>query len=138
MTAIQIIRALIGDVSASLFSDNDLNAYLQMAGANIAPATNSSNSGTNDTDFGMATEYLFAASLALRAAASKTAANLQEIRIGDFMDSSGRNQVKALNDAADAYLKMYYETPAWAIAETNESDMNSLITIRNFVLRTNP
>lgn len=138
MDPITILRTLLGDVAAALFSDQDLNVFLQMSGANMTPLSNPPNNGTNDTSFGLVTEYFLAASLALNAVASKVAANLLEVRIGDFMDSSGRNQVKALRDASDAYKQMYLDTPAWAIIESNESDLNALITIRNFVLRTNP
>lgn len=109
-----------------------------MSGANLTPVTNAPNSGTNDVNFDFVTEYFLAASLALRGVASKVSMNLQEIRIGDFVDSSGRNQVTALNATADAYEKLYYETPAWAIIESNQSDLNALVTIRNYVLRTNP
>ena len=138
MDPITIIRTLIGDVASAIFSDANINVFLQMSGANMTPLGNRPNSGTNDADFGFVTEYFLAASLALRAMASKVATNLQEVRIGDFMNSSGRNQVAALNAAADEYKTMYYETPAWAIVESNESDLNALITIRNYVLRTNP
>lgn len=138
MDAITAVRTLIGDTLSVSFTDDQITLFLTQAGIDISPITNPYSSGTNDADFGVITEYFFAAALALRALAASKSTNLQEVRIGDFMDSSGRNQIAALNATADAYMKVYYETPAWAIAETDESDMNALITIRNFVLRTNP
>ena len=133
-----ILQTLIGDVAAAVFSTQDLSVFLQMAGVNMTPIANDYSSGTNDTQYGVVTECYLAAALALRAFASKVAMNLQEIRIGDYMNQSGRNQVTALQATADAYEKLYHETPAWAIIESDESDLNALIIIRNYVLRTNP
>lgn len=133
-----ILRTLIGDTAAAIFTNANLDVFLLMSGVNMNPLTNQANQGTNDIAYGFVTEYFLAAAVALRSYASKVAANLQEIRIGDFLNSSGRNQVTALNAAADEYERLYNETPAWAIIESNESDLNALITIRNYVLRTNP
>lgn len=121
MDDISAIRTLIGDENSVSFTDDQISMFNQLA--NVS---------------GPGSEYFFSASLALSALAAKNGTNLQEVRIGDYMDSSGRNKVKALRDAADAFQKLYYETPAWAIVESNESDLNALIIIRNYVLRTNP
>jgi len=138
MTDIQIVRALIGDETASQLSDSDIAVFCTLAltpqYASVAFVSNPYSSGNS----GSISEYFFAASMAMNAIASKVAANLQEVRIGDFTDSSGKNKVTALRAAADAYQKLYYETPAWAVIESNESDLNALTTIRNYVLRTNP
>jgi hypothetical protein len=138
LNPITILQTLIGDVAAAVFSVADLNVFLQMSGANMTPLQNSYSQGTNDVQYGFVTEYFFAASLALRAYGSKVSQNLVEVRIGDFMNSSGRNQATALANAADAYMKLYLETPAWAIIESDSSDLNALTIIRNYVLRTNP
>jgi hypothetical protein len=138
MNPLTILRTLIGDVAAAVFSDADLNVFLQMSGNNMSPLNNFASSGSNDSQYGMVTEYFFAASLALRAYASKVSQNLVEVRIGDYMNSSGRNQATALAAVADAYMKLYLETPAWAIIELDSSDLNALVIIRNYVLRTNP
>lgn len=140
LTQAQMVATLIGDnaITPTLFSTDQYNFFLQMAGLNLAPLGNSYSSGTNNTDGGMLTEIFFAAAQALYALASAGAVTLTETRIGDYMDSSGRNKVTALRAAGDAFLAIYYNTPAWAIVEENLSDMNALITIRNFVLRTNP
>lgn len=138
MDPITIVRTLIGDLASTQFTDAEINVFLQMSGANMTPLVNSFNSNTNDNDFGLVSEYFLACALACNAAATKVGFNLQEVRIGDFMDSSGRNQVSALQKQADQFKTLFYETPAWAIAETNESDLNALIIIRNYVLRTNP
>lgn len=138
MNPITIIRTLIGDQASAYFTDDDINVFLLMSGATMTPLKSPASGGTNDTAYGLVSEYFLAAAIALNSAASKVASNLVEVRIGDYMDSSGKNQVTALRAAADAYKTMFYETPAWAIAESNESDLNALVTIRNYVLRTNP
>lgn len=140
LTQAQMVATLIGDnaLAPTLFSTDQYNFFLQMAGLNLAPLGNSYSSGTNNNDGGMLTEIFFAAAQALYALASAGAVTLTETRIGDYMDSSGRNKVAALRAAGDAFLAIYYNTPAWAIVEENLSDMNALIIIRNFVLRTNP
>lgn len=122
MDDITAVRTLIGDtVVPQNFTDDQISEFNQLAQVS-----------------GAGSEYFFAAAIGLRSLASKVGANLQETRIGDFMDSSGRNKVAAINQAADKYLEMYYNTPAWAIVESDESDLNALVIIRNFVLRTNP
>lgn len=123
MDDVTAVRVLIGDPAGpnQQFADTEIGLFNQMAGVS-----------------GPGSEYFFAASIALGALASKVGSNLQEVRLGDFMDSSGRNKVQAIRAQADAFLKLYYETPAWAIVESNESDLNALVIIRNYVLRTNP
>lgn len=139
LTQAQMVATLIGDTGApALFTADQYNFFLQMAGLNLSPLGNSYSSGTNNSDGGMLTEIFFAAAQALYALAAAGAVTLTETRIGDYMDSSGRNKVAALRAAGDAFLAIYYNTPAWAIVEENLSDMNALIIIRNFVLRTNP
>lgn len=85
---------------------------------------------------GPGAEYFLAASMAMRSQAASVGSNLQEVRIGDFMDSSGRNKVSALNAAADAFFQLYIDSPAWAVIEEDSCDFNALVSIRNFVLRT--
>jgi hypothetical protein len=141
LTQVQMVATLIGDnaLNPTFFSNDQYNLFLTMAGMNLTPVSNPFSSNTNPTDGGgIYTELFFAAAQALKSLAAQAAANLTETRIGDFQDSSGRNKVAALNAAAEAFMKIYYETPAWAIIEEDLSDLNSLITIRNYVLRTNP
>lgn len=140
LTQAQMVATLIGDsvTSPTLFTIDQYAFFLQMAGLNLAPVSNPFSSNTNPTDGGMITEIFFAAAQAEYALAAQAAASLTETRIGDFQDSSGRNKVAALKAAGDAFLALYYNTPAWAIIEEDLSDMNALITIRNYVLRTNP
>lgn len=121
MDDVTAVRTLIGDQNAESFTDLEIGLFNTLAGVS-----------------GPGSEYFFAASMALDALAAKTGTNLTEVRIGDFMDSSGRNKVTAIRAAADAFKDLYYNTPAWAIVESDESDMNALIIIRNYVLRTNP
>ena len=140
ITQAQMVMTLIGDnvLAPTFFSSDQYNFFLTMAGTAVNPISNIFNSNTNNVDYGMTTEIFFAAAQAEYALAAQAAATLTETRIGDYQDSSGRNKVAALRAAGDAFLKIYYETPAWAIIEENLSDLNSLITIRNYVLRTNP
>jgi len=119
MDDITAVRTLIGDENSVSFSDDQITFFNAQAGVS-----------------GPGAEYFFAASMALNAIAASKATNLQEVRIGDFMDSSGRNQIAGLRLAAQAFLDMYFNTPAWAIIESDESDLNALIIIRNYVLRT--
>jgi hypothetical protein len=141
LTQAQMVATLIGDslTNPTLFTTDQYNFFLTMAGMGLSPVANPFSSNTNPSDGGgIYTELFFAAAQAEYALAAQAAANLTETRIGDYMDSSGRNKVAALKAAGDAFMKIYYETPAWAIIEEDLSDMNSLITIRNYVLRTNP
>lgn len=139
LTQAQMVATLIGDsvTSPTLFTTDQYNFFLAMAGMNLNPIGNPYSSGDNNTN-GMQSELFFAAAQAEYSLAAQAAASLTETRIGDYMDSSGRNKVAALKQAGDAFMKLYYETPAWAIIEEDLSDMNALITIRNYVLRTNP
>lgn len=121
MNDVQAVRLLIGDQNAESFTDAEIQEFCDLAGVS-----------------GPGSEYFFAASIALNSLVSNVSANLTEVRIGDYMDSSGRNKAKALQDSSQRYLDLFYNTPAWAIVETDESDLNALIIIRNYVLRTNP
>jgi hypothetical protein len=140
LTQAQMVATLIGDsiTNPTLFTTDQYNMFLTLAGMNLTPVANPYSSNTNPNDGGMQTELFFAAAQALKSLAAQAAVGLTEVRIGDYQDSSGRNKVSAVQAAADAFMKLYYETPAWAIIEEDLSDMNALITIRNYVLRTNP
>lgn len=122
MNDILAVRTLIGDVTMpQTFTDEQIGLFNTLALVS-----------------GPGAEYFYAASMALASLCALNSATLTEVRLGDFSDSSGRNKAAALKNAADAYYKLYIEAPAWAIAETNESDFNALIIIKNYVLRTNP
>jgi hypothetical protein len=116
MTNVQIVQTLLGDPTGVIFTTAAVTQYLQVTNQSL---------------------YM-ACCLACNAQGSVVAANLQEVRIGDFVDSSGKNQVTALRAQADAWKQLEYDTPAWAIIEENLSDFNALILIRNYVLRTCP
>lgn len=119
-TDIQAVRTLIGDQLSASFTDDEITSFNSLALVD-----------------GPGSEYFLSASIALRSLASIKGNNLQEISIGDFRDYSGRQQVASINATADAYFKLYTDTPAWAVIEEDVSDFNALIIIRNFVLRTN-
>lgn len=139
LTQAQMVATLIGDsiVTPTLFTSDQYAFFLTMAGLSLNSTGNAANSNTNPSS-GMQTELFFAAAQALNALAAQAGVTLTETRIGDYQDSSGKNKVAALKQAADAFMELYYNTPAWAIIEEDLSDMNALITIRNYVLRTNP
>lgn len=141
LTQAQMVATLIGDsiTSPTLFTSDQYAFFLGQSYINLTPVSNPYSSGTIGNDSGgFSSEIFFAAAQALKALAAQAAVNLTETRIGDYQDSSGRNKVTALNAAAQGFLDLYYNTPAWAIIEEDLSDLNSLITIRNYVLRTNP
>lgn len=121
MTDIQAVRVLIGDQASTSYTDEEIGLFCTLASVS-----------------GPGAEYFFAASMALEGLAAKKGNNLQELRLGDFVDSSGKNQVASLQAAADAFKKLYYETPAFAWIENDNCDFNALTIIRNFVLRTTP
>jgi hypothetical protein len=117
MDPVTAVRTLIGDTAtAKKFTDTEIQFFLDTADGSL----------------------FLSASMACDALASKVSSNLQEVRIGDFIDSSGRNQASALQSQAQRWRDLEYNTPAWAVVEEDLSDFNALIIIRNFVLRTNP
>lgn len=120
MTDVQAVSLLIGDPNNTTFTVAQITEFNLIAGVN-----------------GTGSEYYLAASVALKAWAALIAGNLQEVKIGDYQVSQSK-QAAALLEAADKFYDLYINTPAWAIIETDESDLNALIIIRNFVLRTNP
>src|ERR1700728_591218 len=128
LTTAQMVMTLIGDnvVTPTFFSTDQYNFFLTMAGMNLTPVSNPYSSNTNPTDGGgIYTELFFAAAQAEYSLAAQASANLTETRIGDYQDVSGRNKVAALRAAGDAFMALYYNTPAWAIIEEDLSDMNS-------------
>jgi hypothetical protein len=118
MTDVEKVRTLIGDPAGASqkFTDDQIQFFL-------------------DTSSG---SLFMASALACDSLASKVGATLKEVRIGDFLDSSGKNQVQVLQAQAEAFRNLEYNTPAFAIVEEDLSDFNALIIIRNYVLRTNP
>jgi hypothetical protein len=131
VTDVQITSLLIGDPNNLTFTTDQITTFNQLAGV----AGSSDDQGQTSTS--IVSEYYFAACLALRAWAALVSGSLQEVKIGDYQ-VSGSKQAAALLDAADKFYDVYINTPAWAIIETNESDMTALVIIRNYVLRTNP
>ena len=136
MTDVQAVSALIGDpnnVIISAATVAEINAICNVSGE-FSPGPQ--NIGIAGTSVGCA-EYFFAASICLRSMAAMVASNLHEVKIGDYQVSQSK-QVEAINALADSYYKHYLEVPAYGIIETNESDLNALVIIRNYVLRSNP
>lgn len=117
-TVIGQVRVLIGDTvsGTAKFQDEEISAFLSLTSQSV---------------------YL-ACALACNAEAAKIGSQLQEIQLGDFRDYSGRNQVAALQQQAERFTELEYNTPAWGVVEENLSGFNELIIIRNWVLRTEP
>lgn len=117
MDPVTAVRTLIGDTTVPQnFTDVQIQFFLDTFGGSL----------------------FLAAAVALDSLAAKVGTNLKEVRIGDFLDQSGRNQVAAIQAQATAFRELEYNTPAWAVVEEDLSDFNALIIIRNYVLRTNP
>lgn len=136
MTDVQAVSLLCGDPNNLILTSAQVAEICALCNVNGELSPGPQNIGVAGTSTGNG-EYWWAASLCLRAIAAQVAANLQEVKIGDYQVSQSK-QVQAINDLADKYYQTYLETPAYAIVETNESDLNALIIIRNFVLRSNP
>ena len=116
-TDVDNVRLLIGDRTAPQnFSDSDLQTFLSLQSSSV----------------------LLAAAMALDALASQKGASLKEQRIGDFVDSSGKNQVSALQAQAEALRQIEYDTPAFDFAEENYNEFTQYDIIRNYILRTAP
>lgn len=117
MTDIQAVRVLIGDNGSSQhFDDASIQLFLDLQGGS----------------------KLLAAGVALDAWAASIGTTLKEQRIGDFTDSSGRNQVSSLQAQAEAYRELEYNTPAFDFASENYNEFTQYDIIRNYILRTAP
>jgi hypothetical protein len=116
MTDIQKVRILIGDTGSAVFTDDEMQAFLDMQSGSL----------------------FLAAALAVDAEAAKVSANLVEVRIGDYLNQSGRNQVAGLQAQAKAFRELEYNTPAFDFAEENYDEFTQYDIIRNYILRTAP
>jgi hypothetical protein len=122
-TGITSLRLLINDQSASEFTDNELQTFLDTAGY------------TGEGDPVDAAIFLAAALASNSLVVKYGSVPVQEVSIGGFQTSAGRTQVRYLQQQADRFYQLYIDTPAFAIAEENLSGFNELEIIRNWVLR---
>lgn len=118
MTDIEKVRLLANDVNSVVFTDAQIQAFLDL----------SSSFAGNDQIF-------FASALACDQRGAK-AASTGGVKIGDYSTNKGASTEYAA--AAQRYRDIVLNTPAWAIVEENLSEMNALIIIRNYILRTEP
>ena len=116
MTDIQKVRALIGAVNSDIFSDAEMQVFLDLQSGSI----------------------LLAAALALDSVAAQTDTTPHEVSIGKFQYSAGRAQIKPLREQAEAFRQLEYNTPAIATAEENLSDFSYYEMLRNRALRNAP
>ncbi len=129
LSNIQALRYLINDQTAIEFDDIGIQSFLDAAAAIESSAAGTPISGDGN--------ILLAASLATQSLVVKySTIPIQEVSIGGFQSSVGRTQARFLETQADRFYQMYIDTPAFAIAEENNSGFNELTIIRNFVLRT--
>jgi hypothetical protein len=115
-TQIGQMRYLIGDTDSTkpIFQDEELTGIL-----NLAPDQS----------------LYLACALALDAVASKAANKLNNIVLGTLkIDQTSK--VQALRDQAQRFRELEYNTPAFVEIEQNLSNMNEMVIIRNFIMRT--
>jgi hypothetical protein len=115
MTDVQKVKLLVfGNEADTTFTDTQIQAFLDLQSGSV----------------------FYAAATACDSLASKVGANLKEVRIGDFTDYSGKNQVTSLQAQAKAFRDWEDNTPAFSIAEEGLSEFNYYIMVRNNILRT--
>jgi len=128
MDDITALRFLINDSEGKEFDDNGIQSFLDAAAQIESSAAGTPIAGNGN--------ILLAASLATQSLVVKYGSiPVQEVSIGGFQTSAGRTQVRYLESQADRFYQMYIDTPAFAIAEENNSGYNELTIIRNWVLR---
>lgn len=136
-TTIGKMRLLIGDtINTSAipcdFQDEELQAILNVVSGMLAGPQGfvSANIPQNEV-------LLLACAQAMDALASRTAAGQtgQSITRGNYK-LVGKDQVTALQAAAQRFRDAVNNLPAWGIIEENLSGFNELVIIRNWILRT--
>lgn len=115
MTDIRKMRILLGDQEEELFEDDELQLFFD-----LAPES----------------DLYEACALALDSLANKAASEANSVMIGDFAKTGAKNKFDSYAAQAQRFRDMNTNLPAFAVAEENLSEMNSLIIIRNYVLRT--
>jgi len=113
VTDIDRVRVLIGDRDSSTFQDDDIQTFLDVSNGSL----------------------FLAAAVALDTMAAKQDVTPVEFSIGKYQQSTGRTQIRQLTQQAAAFRDLEYNTPAWAIIETNNSPFTALEIIRNRILR---
>lgn len=132
MNNITALRLLINDQSSKEFTDDaDIQGFLDAAAVLESATAGAQISGDGN--------LILAAYLAVQSLVAKYASvSTQSLSVGGFQASLGRSQVRMLEQLAKAWYDLYLNTPAFAIAEENNTDYNALMMIRNQVLRSIP
>jgi hypothetical protein len=109
------VRVLIGDYlqTPSTFSDDEIGVFLDVTGGSL----------------------FLAAAVGLDTMAAKQDVTPVEFSIGKYQQSTGRTQIRQLTQQAEAFRQLEYNTPAYAIIETDNSSFAQLDIIRNRILR---
>jgi hypothetical protein len=109
------VRVLIGDFNQTspTFSDAEIGVFLEVTGGSL----------------------FLAAAVGLDTMAAKQDVTPVEFSIGKYQQSTGRTQIRQLTQQAEAFRQLEYNTPAYAIVETDNSSFAQLDIIRNRILR---
>lgn len=109
------VRVLIGDYqqTPATFSDDEIGVFLDVTGGSL----------------------FLAAAVGLDTMAAKQDVTPVEFSIGKYQQSTGRTQIRQLTQQAEAFRQLEYNTPAYAVIETDNSSFARLEIIRNRILR---
>lgn len=110
------VRVLIGDYNQGAnqtFDDDEIQVFLDVTGGSL----------------------FLAAAVALDSMAAQQDVTPVQFVIGKYEQSTGRTQIRQLTQQAEAFRQLEYNTPAWAIIETDNSPFTALEIIRNRILR---
>jgi hypothetical protein len=109
------VRVLIGDYlqTSPTFSNDEIDVFLDVTGGSL----------------------FLAAAVGLDTMAAKQDVTPVEFSIGKYQQSTGRTQIRQLTQQAEAFRQLEYNTPAYAIIETDNSSFAQLEIIRNRILR---
>jgi hypothetical protein len=115
VTDIDRVRVLIGDYNTNpaTFTDDEISVFLQVSGGSL----------------------FLAAAVGMDTMAAKQEVTPVQFVIGKYEQSTGRTQIRQLTQQAAAFRDLEYNTPAWAVIETNNSPFTALEIIRNRILR---
>lgn len=128
MDDIAALRVLLADTDSSEFTNDQLQSFFDSAAQ-----VESRIAGTTITGNG---DLILAAALATQALVIRYAKiKAQQVSIGGFEASTGRNQVRMLEQQADRYMELYQEQPAFAIARGTRCTLDHLLFIRSYCCR---
>jgi hypothetical protein len=131
MTDQDKLRLLINDQAKAEFTDDEIQGFLDTAATLESTVAGVAISGNGNL---ILAAYLATQSLVVKYSSVET----RSVSIGGFQTSIGRSQVRMLEQQAERWYELYLNTPAFAIAEENNSAYNQLQMIRNAILRTLP